>query len=163
MWVAQQGHGRIPFSVCSVIVNDLNRHRLADGPAETDALLIVDANTHLTFPAAFQRLQPVARRLREIVKGQGGIQLAQLAKRPILHVRWKRPAAKTLPDAFCLLATERSNHEFCTTLNDTRYVSDIIGIVKGWNINHCHDSGVVTLTNSNTSSPPARAPVPPPT
>jgi len=56
-----------------VIVDDLNVCRVRSTPYKTDAPLIVDPNTMLALPVAFQAFKPIGRRDPEVVKGPGVI------------------------------------------------------------------------------------------
>jgi hypothetical protein len=69
-----------------VIVDDLYIVSIAGTPSEANAPLIIDPDTVLTSPVAFQDLQPVARRNAEKVKSRRGIDLQQLPMRNSLYV-----------------------------------------------------------------------------
>jgi len=45
-----------------MIINDLNFERITISPNETDAILIVDANTVLAFPIALQSFEVIPRK-----------------------------------------------------------------------------------------------------
>jgi hypothetical protein len=67
----------------SVIVNDLDCHRLGTVPLEADAPLLVYSNAPLTAPVAPQRLEPVTRWHTQIVESAGSIDDLELVLRPL--------------------------------------------------------------------------------
>ena len=75
-----------------MIVRDLDIESISASPAKTDPVLIVDANTVLPLPAAFQRLQTIAPKRAQIAQRSGGIQHAEFLKRLSVELL-KSPAA----------------------------------------------------------------------
>jgi hypothetical protein len=51
------------------------------GPSEADSELLVDSNTVLAFPDAFQRFEAVSGRYPQVFQGIGLVQLIQLPSR----------------------------------------------------------------------------------
>ena len=64
-----------------MIVQEFNVRRSLRGPAKAKVVLVVDPNTELSFAVTFRRLQPVARRRAQELKGLSGVQLRQLSSR----------------------------------------------------------------------------------
>ena len=62
-----------------MIVYDLNLVRFALDPGEANAVLVVDANTVLTFPFALESLQLVAGWYPQLLQGTDGIELVELS------------------------------------------------------------------------------------
>lgn len=88
-----------------VIIHDLDFFGACIRPAETEPVLIIDADAVLADPVAFQRFQPVARWNAEIVQPIGDLQLPELATRNSLDVD---EAADTLTTSqmFSICATK---------------------------------------------------------
>jgi hypothetical protein len=107
-----------------VIVHDLDILSVALGPSEADTPLIVDSNAHLSCPVSFEGFEPIAGWIAQVLNRRRGIELTELAKRPLLDVAWKLTAGLPLPDSFGLLALERSDHRQAPK-RDTRYVSGL--------------------------------------
>jgi hypothetical protein len=107
-----------------VIVHDLDILSVALGPSEADTPLIVDSNAHLSCPVSFEGFEPIAGWIAQVLNRRRGIELTELAKRPLLDVAWKLTAGLPLPDSFGLLALERSDHRQAPK-RDTRYVSSL--------------------------------------
>jgi hypothetical protein len=55
-----------------VIIDDLHVDRFAVLPSETNAVLLVDADTVLTFALAFERLKPVTGQVKVVQFSSGG-------------------------------------------------------------------------------------------
>lgn len=64
-----------------MIINDLNLECVPVAPNETDAILIVDANTVLSLPIPLQSLKMISGENREITQHMGGMQLHELSLR----------------------------------------------------------------------------------
>jgi hypothetical protein len=95
--------------VLLVVVHNLNVVSVSLAPDETDAPLIVDPDTMLSGPIAFEHFQPVARRRYQVSKLNSNIKLAKLALDDTLdctEARHPFPAMKLLR----LLRPERTNH-----------------------------------------------------
>jgi len=64
-----------------VIINYLNVKRITITPNETDAILVVDADTVLTLPIAFQSFKVIPWKDRQITQSMGCVQLHKLTLR----------------------------------------------------------------------------------
>lgn len=62
-----------------MIVNNLNLERVAVSPNETEAILIVDADTVLTLPIALQSLKVIPWEDCQITQSMSGVQLHKLS------------------------------------------------------------------------------------
>lgn len=80
-----------------MVIDDLDIFGIACRPSETNPPLIIDPNAHLSLAFAPQEFEPVAGWVTQIIDRYGGIQLAQLAQRPVLDFSWKLPARLTSP------------------------------------------------------------------
>jgi hypothetical protein len=69
-----------------VIVHDLDIVRVALGPSEADAPLIINPNAHLSCPVSFQSFETITGWIAQVLNRGRGIELAEFAKRPILNV-----------------------------------------------------------------------------
>ncbi len=67
-----------------MVIDDLNVEHIALLPYETDAPLIVDANTVLPLPVALEQLQPVAGDGSQIPELPSGIEHPQFAESYVL-------------------------------------------------------------------------------
>jgi len=64
-----------------VVINYLNIKCITIAPNETDAILIIDANTVLALPIPFQRLKVIPWKNCQIAQSVGGVQLHELSLR----------------------------------------------------------------------------------
>lgn len=65
----------------TVVVDDFHVFRSLVGPFEADSILLIDANTRLSFSIPSQSLEAVAWRYPQILEGMRLIELIQLASR----------------------------------------------------------------------------------
>src|SRR6476620_10576034 len=98
--------------VLLMIVHDLH---LAGAvlPPEDDAPLIIDADRMISLEAAFERLQPVPRRLPQIEQSSGGVKVLQLSLRHLTEIRRKplgHPCPAVEEQIFGKLAAKGDNH-----------------------------------------------------
>ena len=103
MWIVQLGHGHCPL----VIINDFYVQRFAIVPSETETPLLVDADAPLTHAVSLKGLQPISRRIAQVLNRQRSVELTQLSQRPVLNIAWKLAATLALPDALGLFVGER--------------------------------------------------------
>jgi hypothetical protein len=89
-------------------------------PPKTDAPLIIDADTVLAFPVAFQLFELVARRGQQIAQIFSIMQIEQLASRRSLDVMWQLPRNPSLKDQFRFSRRKRFYHEAIISRRDTR-------------------------------------------
>jgi len=101
-----------------MITPDLDIENIAASPTEANAVLIVNVNTVLPLPAAFQRLQTVAPKRTQIAQRPGCIQHAEFLKRLSVTLL-ESPAAPGGVQPLCLAIPERLNH--CKRYNARRY------------------------------------------
>lgn len=73
-----------------MVINDFNVVGVAVPPVKADAPLVIDANTVLPRPVAFELLEAVARGNPEIVQGFGGVDRDQFAQQ-------RTPAVAAIP------------------------------------------------------------------
>lgn len=93
----------------SVIVHNFNLVGTVFSPHKTDAPLVINADTVLPLPAAFERLQHIARRNSQAAQLGGRMDLQQLAPRHPFDV--PEPAdGQALKQAFGVGTEERANH-----------------------------------------------------
>jgi hypothetical protein len=64
-----------------VVINYFDIKRVPIAPNETDAILIVDANTVLALPIPFQSLKVIPWKNCQIAQSMGGVQLHKLSLR----------------------------------------------------------------------------------
>jgi hypothetical protein len=64
-----------------MIIHNFDIVYIAGFPSEANPPLIVDTNTVLPLPVAFQRFKLIAGRLPEVLKGSGAVQIKQLPPR----------------------------------------------------------------------------------
>jgi hypothetical protein len=95
----------------SMVVDNLDIMRVMPDPPEADAPLVIDPDAHLSGALAFQRFEPVSRRVPQVLDRPRRIQLAQLLQCPILNVARKFPARLAPPYAHRLFALERLDHQ----------------------------------------------------
>jgi hypothetical protein len=107
-----------------MIIRDLDIENIAASPIEADPVPIVNANTVLPLPAAFQRLQPVAPKRAQIAQRPGGIQHAEFLKRLSVALL-ESPAASGGEQPLCLAIPERLDH--WSQYNANRYTRGAIG------------------------------------
>ena len=81
------------IGAASVVVDNLD-FGIAIGPDETDAELIVDANTPLAGPVALERLEATARRTPQVLQSPRQFKLQKLSERRALDVHKARHWAK---------------------------------------------------------------------
>ena len=70
-----------------MVIDDFNVGRTARGPSETDPKLLIDSDTELTLPVAFQGLKTVAGRDPEVLQVVGLVQLIQSTPSPGPEIR----------------------------------------------------------------------------
>jgi hypothetical protein len=78
-----------------MVVDDLDVIYMAVSPYETEAPLIVDSDTPLTFAVALELLEMIRRRYEKVVQRHRGIEHEQLSERDSLDVRWQ--STRSLP------------------------------------------------------------------
>jgi len=61
-----------------MVIDDLYVERVSIVPPKTDSPLIVDTNTVLPLPSAFEPFEPVGRRHPEVLKGPGTVEHPKL-------------------------------------------------------------------------------------
>jgi hypothetical protein len=92
-----------------MIINNLNLKCVPVAPNETDAILIVDANTVLPLPIPLQSLKVISRKNCEITQHMGGMQLHEFSLRNSGNLL--KPT-RAFAFEYCLgvLSTEGTNH-----------------------------------------------------
>jgi len=81
-----------------MVVNNLDLVRVPVPPAETNAPLIIDANTVLTRAVSFEFLQAIARRDSQVLELLGGINETELPKHRPMEVSRKAPHGLALEE-----------------------------------------------------------------
>jgi len=69
------------FVFPSMVINDLNISRTVISPAKTDAILLIDSNTVLSFAVAGQRFKSIARWYPQFFQSLNRVQLVQFSRR----------------------------------------------------------------------------------
>jgi hypothetical protein len=93
-----------------VLVNDLNLVGIAIFPAETDAPLIVHANTVLTGAITPELLQSIARRNAEVLEPLGRIHCHKFAQHRALEIRGVSPDGLASEQTLGIAIGEGLNH-----------------------------------------------------
>lgn len=93
-----------------MIVRDFHAVRVSLPPHEAGAVLVVDADAVLTFPASPQLLQPVAGRRREVLRRQRGIQNVELPQRRAIEPRRQTPALAGCPKLLGIRIPKPGDH-----------------------------------------------------
>ena len=101
----------------SVIIYDLDVIRIAAGPPEADAPLIVDPDTMLAGTVALQFLQPVAGRHSQILQRLSGINSHQLPQHGALERRGIAPDALPVEETLRISIGEALDHRRIITTN----------------------------------------------
>jgi hypothetical protein len=94
-----------------MVVDDLDIMGVVTGPPEADAPLFVNPDAHLSGSTALQCLEPITRRVPQVVQSPRSVELAQLPQCTLLDVARKPSAGLSMPDALGLFAPERSDHD----------------------------------------------------
>src|ERR1022692_1681636 len=94
----------------SVVVRDLHVVGVPLAPHETDTVLVVDANAMLACAIAFEPLQPVARRQRQVAQRSGRVHHLQLLERGFVKARRNAAAAFFAPKPLRLSIPESFDH-----------------------------------------------------
>src|SRR5260221_60844 len=93
-----------------MVIHNLNIAGIRTVPAKTDAPLVVDADTILAVPIAFQRFKPVARRHGHFADSHCSVKLQELAPGGPLNV-WRKPSGHVPAENLLRLrAGEALNH-----------------------------------------------------
>jgi hypothetical protein len=98
------------MAVLLVIVDDLDFVCVTVLPVKADAPLIVDSNTVLTSPPAFELLEPVPRRHAEILQALCCVYKPQLSKHDPMKVGGKASDRLPLEKALRVPIGEAVNH-----------------------------------------------------
>jgi hypothetical protein len=99
-----------------MIVRDFDRVRPAVSPNEADSVLIVDANTMLSFAVVFQFLQAVAWRNWKVIQSQRNVNHKKLSECDSPQVRrWNAFAPASIPEFPRLGIGKAPNHEAILT------------------------------------------------
>ena len=93
-----------------MVVDDFNGVRIAARPTETDAPLIVHANTVLPRAIAEQLFQMISGRQSEFVQAHRRIDEAEFPEHDAPQFRRKRPNRLALPEALGIAIGEAANH-----------------------------------------------------
>ena len=101
----------------SVIIYDLDVIRIAAGPPEADAPLIVDPDTMLAGTVALQFLQPVAGRHSQILQRLSGINSHQLPQHGALERRGIASDALPVEESLRVPIGEALDHRGIITAN----------------------------------------------
>jgi hypothetical protein len=95
-----------------MVVDDLNMFGTGIGPAEADAVLIVDPDRVLPGPIALELLEAQAWK-RERLQGHGRVQAIQALGALLVEARWQRSSCclgvLTVEDVFGALVLERDD------------------------------------------------------
>src|SRR5690606_13949748 len=95
----------------SVVVDEFDIFSTSISPDEADPPSGVHTNAVLTTPVAGESLQPVPRRDLEVVDLPCRVYQLELAQRRLRHSPIDSLDVLLLPDAFGVLAAERSDHD----------------------------------------------------
>ena len=97
-------------------------------PLETDSVLVVDANTVLAFPIAFEPLQPVTGRQSQVAQRSGRIQYLQFLECGFAEVCRNAAAAFFVPKPLRLGIPEGFDHRGilsqCVTNVEHQYLKE---------------------------------------
>src|SRR5437867_7780491 len=93
----------------SMVVDDLNVVRVAVGPPETDAPLLVDPDRVLSGPVTSERFQAIARRLPQVVEPRGRGEHLKLSPRDPLD-RLEPPDRLVAGQTLGVAAPKRAYH-----------------------------------------------------
>src|SRR5690606_18350663 len=111
MGVSKLSHGYVlQIDTVLMIINNLDIVGVRLNPPETDSPLVDNPDAHLAGATSLEHLQPISRRVLQVLRRACGIQLAQLPQCPILDISRKLPARPPLPDTLRLPASKRLNH-----------------------------------------------------
>lgn len=86
-----------------MIVGDFHMVGSLLRPAETEAVLLVDANTVLAAAIAFKEFKPVARRTLQIIKTRCGVKDQELCPRPSAKISRKSAGHQAMEEFFGFL------------------------------------------------------------
>lgn len=92
-----------------MVIDDLNLVGIAISPSEANPVLVVDPQTPLAFPIAFEPLQPVTRRLVQVFNAKNPVNLPELAQSNSFY-RPESPAVTVIEDFLSFSVGERANH-----------------------------------------------------
>ena len=101
-----------------MVINDLNRLGITISPHETDAPLIIDPDTVLSLPRAFQRLKPVGWWNPEVLKKMRIVQHSEFSARDCLDVGRQFSGYSSFPDLPGFLVLEMLDHGATITCDD---------------------------------------------
>ena len=93
-----------------MIIDDFNVMRVSACPAETDAPLVVDANTVLTGSITTQLLESVGWWNAEVKETGSSVEHDELPERNSLEVRRQPTDPLSLEEAFGIEVPEAANH-----------------------------------------------------
>ena len=100
-----------------MIVDDLYVVRIAGTPSEANSPLIVDPDTVLTGPVAFQGFQPIAGRNTKKVETRRCVDLQQFSMRNSLYVGCK-PSAMLAPKELLRLSVRKALDHWAIVQSD---------------------------------------------
>ena len=92
-----------------MVINDFDILCARCGPTKANAILLVYANAVLTFPAALECFEAIARRDAKVVETSGDLELTQLSPRYRLDAS-EPPNSLAVGQGFRVGAAERQNH-----------------------------------------------------
>jgi hypothetical protein len=92
-----------------VVIHDFYIVRIAVNPSETDAPLVIDTDTVLTFTVAAQSFKPVAWWCKQVLKRLGRVNVIQLAPRRSLE-RLETPDKPVVKKRFSILVMKGFYH-----------------------------------------------------
>ena len=93
-----------------MVIDDFDLMRVPVLPDKANAPLVIDADTVLACPTAFESFEAIARRHPQIFQVRRCRELGQLPKGSALNAGGKTPRACALPNLFRLLAVKILNH-----------------------------------------------------
>lgn len=93
-----------------MVVGNLDIECLTVSPYKAYPPLIIDADAVLALAVARQGLQPIARRLAQVVKSLGGVDRQELGSGSLLNLRRQSANAKTSEDRGGALVAKRLDH-----------------------------------------------------
>jgi hypothetical protein len=101
-----------------VVIDDLNRIGITVSPHETYAPLIIDPDTMLSLPRAFQRLKPVGWWNPEVLQKMRIVQHSEFSARDRLDVGRQFSGYSSFPDLSGFLVLKMPDHGATITFGD---------------------------------------------
>jgi hypothetical protein len=102
-----------------MIIRDFYVARFTLDPRKANSVLVVDADTVLTFAVFIKCFQPITWRREQITQVVSVIQVNQFASRGFLNRERQFARDDALENSFCFRVSKRFNHTPIVSHNDT--------------------------------------------